>query len=147
MLNPDFANSPINLSAPFWEIGSDRAAVNLPLEKKLSPQPDEGAVRFAMPQPASSDRPELALDGEELISTRLNAHLADALETFGQMTLLDLVQKYPLNEGLAEVLAYLSIAATPDNRHFIEPEQQDLLPLDADDNEQFLQGARVFFVK
>ncbi len=147
VLDPDFANSPINLAAPFWEIGSDRAAVKLPLEKKLNPQPDESAFRFAMPQSVSSDRPELALDGEELITTRLNAHLADALETFGQMTLLDLLKKHPLNEGLAEVLAYLSIVAAPDNRHFIDPGEQDLLPLDSDGNEQFLQGARVFFVK
>ena len=147
VLDPGFANSPINLAAPFWEIGNDRAGIKLPLEKKLSTQPEEGSVRFTAPQTAAPGRPELTLAGEELITTRLNAHIAEALETFGQMTLSDLVQKYPLNEGLAEVLAYLSIAAAPDNRHLIQPDQQDLLPLDAEENGLFLQGARVFFVK
>jgi hypothetical protein len=144
VLSPELLSQPIDPTAIVWEIDTDRADIQLPLERTLRTHQEEGSVRFSMPQAMTESRPDFELESEELIAQRLQAQITAALDEFGQMTLAELVKKHPVSEGLAEVLTYLSIVAQPDNSHFIQTDQEDLLPMEA---EKQLKGARVFLVK
>ncbi|MBK8192967.1 MAG: DUF3375 family protein [Lewinellaceae bacterium] len=147
MLDPAFQIQSTDPASIVWEIDTDRADIQLPLEKAVRTEQEEGAVYFPTPQMMSTSRPELDLGNEEVIAIRLNAQMEAALDEFGQMTLAELVERYPVKEGLAEVLTYLSIAALPDNQHFMEPGQVDVLPLNGPDTERYVQGARVILIK
>jgi len=147
ILDPAFLNLPLDPTTVFWEIDSPQAVLRLPLEKKLRLQTNEQQVRFATPRTIASIKPDFVFEDKEITATRLNAQIDAALDTSAQLTLAALVSQHPLSEGLAEVLAYLNIVAAPDNRHFIQNDQQDLLPLDQAAQERFLEGPRVFLVK
>ena len=144
VLSPELLSQPIDPTAIVWEIDTDRADIQLPLERTLRTHQEEGSVRFSMPQAMTESRPDFELESEELIAQRLQAQITAALDEFGQMTLAELVKKHPVSEGLAEVLTYLSIVAQPDNSHFIQTDQEDLLPME---EEKQLKGSRVFLVK
>lgn len=147
VLDPAFLAQSTAPAAIVWEIDTDRADIQFPLERTLRTEQDEGAVHFPAPQVMSATRPTLELGDEEVIAQRLNTQIDIALTEFGQMTLAELVARYPIKEGLAEVLTYLSIAAAPDNQHFIQADQADLVPLSEQETEQYVQGARVFLIK
>jgi len=147
LLDPVFLNLPLDPSAFFWEIDSPQAEVRLPLEKTLRTQQNEGQVRFAMPLKMASFKPDFEFDNKEIITVRLNTQIDAALDTTTSLTLAALIEQYPLREGFVEVLAYLNIVAAPDNRHFIEIDQQDVLLLDKAVTVRFLEGPRVFLVK
>lgn len=57
---------------------------------------------------------------------RLLAQLQQALQRESQVTLSELLQKYPLQQGLAELIGWLSIAGN-DPKHLFDEEQQELL--------------------
>jgi Protein of unknown function (DUF3375) len=146
LLHPDLLQKNINPHTSFWEIDSDRAEVQLPLEKSLKTRADEHQTGFVLPEPSGTEKPELPLLSETSIAIRLEAQIAAALSISDEETLAHLLEAYPLEAGLAEVLAYLNIVAQPDNRHFIQPEATDVVVLD-EGEERFLEGPRVFLVK
>jgi Protein of unknown function (DUF3375) len=146
LLEPDFSQKNLNFESPIWEIDTDVAAISLPLEKSLKTRADEQQLGFALPETSSVEKPELPFTGEIAIRIRLEKNVAAALSSTDEETLAQLIATYPLQKGLAEILAYLNLVALPSNRHFIEPTTTDLLVLD-DEKEQFLEGPRVFFVK
>ena len=55
--------------------------------------------------------------------TRLMAQIRRALQTRHQISLADLVKSFPLEQGLAELVAYLSLA-TEDDAAVIDDTQQ-----------------------
>ncbi len=96
----------------FTEIRETSANIQLPFERPLfSPsfQPTLAATILT----ASGDE----IDASALFAVRvvdkvaIAAHIRQALQTVGQVTLRELVEKRPLEHGLAEVIAYLEMAS------------------------------------
>jgi hypothetical protein len=158
LVHPDFYSQNINSAAPFWEIDGDRALIQMPLEKNLKTQADERKSGFALPNQTNQEKPELSLDTEASISLRIIAQIARLLAENEQITLAQLVDQFPLQDGLDELLTYLNIVSEPDNRHFIQTRKQKQEPMEEPtevydvfrlykDLERFLEGPRVIFVQ
>lgn len=80
---------------------------------------------------------------EDLLQRRIET----VLETQPECTLSDLLQHYPAEKGIAEVIAYVGIAAR-DARHQIDDNQQEMIALPALDNQphdRLLTLPRVLF--
>jgi hypothetical protein len=58
----------------------------------------------------------------------LRRHIDTLLEQHPTVTLSDVVAAYPIERGLTEVIAYLSIAAK-ERQHYIDHDVQDTIPL------------------
>jgi len=57
----------------------------------------------------------------------LEANIAGLLKDNSEITLSEVVRKYPIQNGLAEVLTYFSIAATS-KKHQINDDKKELIP-------------------
>jgi hypothetical protein len=86
--------------------------LNLPLERPLFTP--SGAVKM---EDLSVEEGEADLDTEALFSMvvvdsqKLLRNLREALKSRGQITLGELLEQYPLEQGLAELVAYLNLSA------------------------------------
>ena len=120
--------------------------VNLVMARPLHPLEESETVTFST---AFSDLPEVDLE-EELadiynqfyVDEEVLAHrIAQVLEHHSQVTLAQLVEVYPVQQGLSEVVAYLAIATKSEQHHVnntatesiviasLEPEKQLQLTL------------------
>ncbi|MBU6341820.1 MAG: DUF3375 family protein [Bacteroidetes bacterium] len=68
------------------------------------------------------------MDTEASVSLRIIAQIERLLAENEQITLAQLVDQFPLQEGLDEFLTYLNIVSEPDNRHFIHTQKQKQEP-------------------
>lgn len=146
LLQPAFANAALDTDEPFWVIDSAEADVRLPLEKGLKLQASEHRQAFQLPQKADGDKPPIPLSDGSSISIRLEKQIQLMLEQEQQATLAGLAAHFPIQEGLAELLAYIHIAAQLSNRHFFDEEATDLIPLD-EEQRHYVEGPRIFFIK
>ena len=146
LLQPAFNENFTDTDQSFWEIDSPEAHIRLPLEKTLKLQAAEQKAAFQLPQKSDDARPDISLSDDLSITFRLENQLTEVLATEVQTTLATLTRQFPMQEGLPELLAYLNIAARNGNRHFFDPAENDLIPLDPL-KEQFADGPRIFFVK
>lgn len=146
LLQPAFANAALDTDQPFWEIDSAEADIHLPLEKMLKLQGTNQQQSFQLPQKADEDKPAIPLSEDVSIAIRLEKQIQSVLDQDEQATLVGLTEQFPIQEGLAELLAYLNVAARRGNRHFFDAEATDLIHLN-EEQEQFAEGPRVFFVK
>ncbi|MBP1464340.1 DUF3375 domain-containing protein [Candidatus Chloroploca sp. M-50] len=105
--------------------------VNVPLERPLW-EPNVATVFTAQPQATGELDAELSIDvlyrqfyvDEQKLQQRIETLLA----TQPSCTLAEVLVAYPAEKGLAEVIAYLSLASR-DPRHSIEDELTDLITL------------------
>jgi Protein of unknown function (DUF3375) len=145
-ISREFLEQSIHPSTEVWQLETDHAAVQLPLEKKLKTQQETTHAGFARPNTNSDETPVLPINSEAAIGLRLIEQIQAALSGTDSLTLAQLLEQHPLQQRLTEVLAYLNIASQPDNRHFIDDAATELLPLDAEEK-QVLEGPTVFWVK
>lgn len=96
----------------FMEIDDCRPQINLPLERPLFSPPLETEVA-SLVETAETDAIDTSalFDGIVVDRARLTANLESALTNRTQITLQALLERYPLRGGLAELVAYLSLAA------------------------------------
>lgn len=146
LLQPAFSDSVTDTDQPLWEIDSAEAGIRLPLEKSLKLQAAEQKQTFQLPQKADEAKPDIPMTDDISVAIRLENQIASALQWEQQATLSAVVEQFPVQEGLSELLAYLNIAARPGNLHFFDPAAIDLITLSAEAG-QFADGPRVFFVK
>ena len=64
--------------------------------------------------------------------TRLMAQIRRALQTRHQVSLADLVKSFPLEQGLAELVAYLSLATEDDAAVIDDQNKQELSWVDSE---------------
>jgi hypothetical protein len=104
----------------FMELEEPAPSVDLAMERPLYSPPFK--ARFA-PAPVVDGDQDLAADAlfDQIYvdKSRLMAHIRKALQTRPQVSLADLVKSFPLEQGLAELVAYLSLA-TEDNAAVID---------------------------
>jgi hypothetical protein len=112
---------------PFAEIEDNAASIELPMDKPLfvppwKPVVDSGGV----------DVGEASISADALYEqvyvdrVRLAENVRRSLETFGQAALAAIVDAHPLENGLAELVAYLAIASE-DRRHVIDDQRRQTI--------------------
>lgn len=116
----------------FMELDEHGTTISLTMDRPLFTPPFK--LKFAREPVAEGDQ---SLTADALFEqvyvdkTRLMDHIRWALQTRHQISLAELVQHFPLEQGLAELVAYLSLA-TEDNAAVIDDgSKQELSWLDS----------------
>lgn len=106
------ASPPASNLMTIAEMGSD---IELPLERPLfTPRPKQHLVEVVLEEGAE-DVDTARLFGQSVVDkTRLQATIQRALRSKSQVTLHELLDAAPLQQGLAELLAYLELAHAND---------------------------------
>lgn len=117
-----------------------RPAVAMPMERRLSLEPDE-PVFLDQPEaePEDWEEPPEALEylfnaffvDKDAIRERIN----NLLDTNPDWSLKDVLDRFPVQQGLPEVFAYLSLAARQDG---IDHKERMLIPFDYENNRALL---------
>ncbi len=105
----------------FMEIDDSRPAVHLPMERRLfsPPLPAEISAEVEEAQTEEID-PSALFDRIAVDKARLLGNIDAALRERSQITLRALVERYPLEEGLAELVTYFSLASEHPHAHIDE---------------------------
>jgi hypothetical protein len=114
-------------SGKFMEIDEAAPEIVLPLERPLyspaaKPRIDGGGL-----EDGEINVPSDALFGQVFVDkTRLKTNIRRALQMRDQVSLAELVEQDPLQQGLAELVAYMSLAADDRNAAIDDRQQQQL---------------------
>jgi hypothetical protein len=115
--------------APDIALVMDRPLFSPPLKQHI----DEIAINAVEDVPSDALFNNVYVDKE-----RLAGRVRRALQTRSQVSLRDLVQAHPLEQGLAELVAYMSLAAS-DGASIIDDAQHQILTW-TDDEGRLRQG-------
>ena len=97
---------------PFMEVDEAGPAIELPMERPLFTLPFKPHIAISDLAEGQSDVSPDALYHQVYVDRAvLQAHVRRALQTRPQVSLRELVDNHPLALGLAELVAYLSLAA------------------------------------
>lgn len=100
------------------------ASIRLPMERPLFSPPADGGVADVVLQVGNEDADLSALFSSVVVDRNaLLRQIEEALRSRSQVTLLEIMEMYPLEHGLAEVITYLHLASerkhtTVDDQHF-----------------------------
>ncbi len=112
---------------PFAEIEDSAAAVELPMDKPLFVPPWKPVVDSTGVDVGESHIAADALYEQVYVDrARLADNVRRSLETFPQAALAAIVDAHPLENGLAELVAYLAIASE-DGRHVIDDQHRQTI--------------------
>ncbi len=132
--------------AAFIEIEGS-PVIHMPMERPLGEEPQEAAF-FNHPDEIGSD--DLAsADFQRLLSQfeinkgSLLNRISIRLNRKPQVTLLEILDEFPLEEGLAELLTYFTIASQS-SKHLINDEQYDTIRLQ-EDGERYVRIPQIIF--
>jgi hypothetical protein len=100
-------------SADFvMELDDTGPAIDLVMDRPLFAPPAQARIDSDLPQDEEELVPVDALFAQiHVDKARLENHIRRALQTRAQVSLTDLVEAQPIEQGLAELVAYLSLAA------------------------------------
>jgi hypothetical protein len=111
----------------FMELEEPAPAVELPLERPLFSPPFRPCMADATVLEATEEVPAGALFHQTFIDkAQLRENVRHALQAREQVSLAELVREHPLQHGLAELVAYLSLAAE-DRRAAVEEDTSQTL--------------------
>jgi hypothetical protein len=100
----------------FMELDEPAPTIELPMERPLFSPPWKPTFADQILVEGEGDIPTDVLYEQVYVDkTELEAHIRRALQTRSQISLAEIVESRPLERGLAEIVAYLSLAA--DDRH------------------------------
>ena len=116
----------------FMELDEPAPSIDLAMERPLYSPPFK--AKFA-PAPVVEGDQDLSADAlfDQIYvdKARLLAQIRRALQTRHQISLADLVKSFPLEQGLAELVAYLSLATEDDAAVIDDQTKQELSWVDA----------------
>ncbi|WP_295999073.1 DUF3375 domain-containing protein [Rugamonas sp.] len=111
----------------FTEIDAAAPALGLPMDRALYVPPFKPTIMQQAIDIDSVAVPSDALFEQVYVDRlRLSANIRRALQTRDQITLSALLDEYPLEQGLAELATYLSLA-TQEQRSTIDDSQQEII--------------------
>jgi flagellar motility protein MotE (MotC chaperone) len=111
----------------FMELDEPAPSIDLPMERPLFSPPWKPTIADQILVEGSGDVPTDVLYEQIYVDkTELATHIRRALQTRPQISLGELVESRPLERGLAELVAYLSLAAE-DRRALIDDEQKQTI--------------------
>jgi hypothetical protein len=137
----------VSTRSPFHTIEGE-PDIELPLERPLF-DPPEQIKATERPRQASSLIDVEALtalyDTFYIDDTALRENIERLLMSRAEVTLAELVTNYPVEQGMAEVIAYLQIAAQ-DSRHSIDRAARDTVAIRTrDDDEKQIDVPRIIY--
>ncbi len=95
----------------FMQIDGVRPSINLPMERPLFSPPLKITIDSIILDGDGNTVDTAALYNQVVVDKlKLEAHIANALEYEDQVSLTALIEHYPLEEGLAELITYFAIA-------------------------------------
>jgi len=105
--------APAALRVPdFMQIDEIGVGVDLPLERPLYQPPLRTVLTSVALQAGEADVDASALFSQVRVDkAALSAHIRKSLQTQAQVTLVELLQTKPLEQGLGELVAYLQLAS------------------------------------
>jgi flagellar motility protein MotE (MotC chaperone) len=96
----------------FMSIDDTAASIELPMERPLYTPPVKPAIADVRLETGEADMDAAALFTQVVVDkAELARHIRQALQARSQITLRELLEAYPLRQGLAELVAYLQLAA------------------------------------
>jgi hypothetical protein len=111
----------------FMELDEPAPSIDLPMERPLFSPPWKPTIADQILVEGTGDVPTDVLYEQIYVDkTELAARIRQALQTRPQISLGELVESRPLERGLAELVAYLSLAAD-DRRALIDDEQKQTI--------------------
>lgn len=132
----------------FMDLAAMAPQIALPLDRPLYTPPHRPVIADANARLAREHVPADALfDLVHVDRPRLENHIRRALQRRDQVTLTDIVAAHPLEQGLAELVAYLSIASEGD-ASVIDDTLRDMLAwTDAGGTERRAAMPKIIFVR
>lgn len=125
--------------------------VKMPLEKKVNLETAETPLFDIQPGQTSASLP---MDGEKLLELYsphvvdkkiLRQRLLQLLELKEQVSLKEIIDIFPLEKGLSELLAYFSLADR-DNKHIFNPRAREWILFDSD-QQKYIQVPQIIFTR
>ena len=113
-------------------------------------EPQQDPILLNHPEDADiTDLTDMDLDSLFNVFTvnkdALQTNIAAFLKEYKEVSLAQIIQKHPIEKGLAEILTYLAIASQS-NKHLISPENHVLLPMDKTES-RFAKVPQVIYTK
>src|SRR5207253_10554330 len=132
----------------FIEIDQPHSNVELPLERPLYSPALKPLISSELRQSEEAEIDVGALFSQVVIDKgKLAGYIRQALQNQDQITLRMLVQSYPLEHGLAELVTYLQIAADNPKALFDEERIEPVTWQDRNGNWKSAEMPRVIFVR
>jgi hypothetical protein len=125
------------------------AEIEMPMERPLAEEPQDTSIKAKALKPADIDL--TGLDLNNLVNQffidreKLEIQVSELLMSKKQVTLKDVVDKYPVQKGLSEVLTYIHIA-TQSSRSFINRAKTEMIVID-DKGRKAIQLPQIIFTK
>ena len=114
-------------SGPDMDIDGTAAEVSLPLERPPASAVDDDTIDLKLDDTAVEDLDLSMLFDQVFVDTaRLERQIGDLLAMADQVSLATVVHRYPLREGLAELVGYLS-GASSSSAAVIDEDRRDVL--------------------
>jgi flagellar motility protein MotE (MotC chaperone) len=114
-------------SGTFMELDEPAPTIELPMERPLFSPPWKPIIADQILVEGEGDIPTDVLYEQVYVDkTELAAHIRRALQTRPQISLAEIIESRPLERGLAEIVAYLSLAAD-DSQALIDDEHKQIL--------------------
>lgn len=114
--------APVDLN---MKIAGTSASIELPMERPLYSPPVRTKIGVVKLDDAESDVDVAALFAHVAVDRALlHRHVQHALQSRSQIALAELINEYPLQQGLAELVAYLQMAET-DGRASVDETRHD----------------------
>jgi flagellar motility protein MotE (MotC chaperone) len=118
---------------PFASIDAPRPELGLVMDRPLYAPPMQAELDAGRADEGAEDIAAEALFTQEHVDkTRLSANIRRELSSRDQIALAELVQCHPLEQGLAELIAYLSLAADDPNALIDDGVPTELAWIDAE---------------
>jgi Protein of unknown function (DUF3375) len=115
---------PLDEPAPGLDLGMERPLYSPPFKPRFD---DEAVVAGEADMSADALFDQVYVD-----KRRLRMHIRRALQTRSQVSLADLVAEHPIEQGLAELIAYMSLAAEDRGALIDDTDTQRLVWTDSD---------------
>lgn len=127
---------------------SPQAGINLTMERPLFSPPLNPVIESRVEAGDESGVDPEALFNQVLVDrARLQGHIRDALRRQPQVTLADIIQRHPLQVGLAELITYLTMASDHSRANFDDNHQDSIQWTDEDGTYRLARIARVIFTR
>ncbi len=129
----------------FMAIDSPAPDIQLPMERPLYSPPFKPRLDDLVEVGEDDLTPDILFEQEWVDKARLTEHLRRALQLRDQISLPELLDDLPLEQGLAELLAWLAIAGDSDKAVFDEQRRDLIHWRDPDGRERRARVPRILF--
>jgi flagellar motility protein MotE (MotC chaperone) len=132
----------------FMELDEAAPGIELPMERPLYTPPIRPVISEQILLDGGEDVETDALFGQVVVDkTRLAGWIRQSLQEKSQITLGELVQQHPLEHGLAELVAWLTLASEDRKTVFEEDTRESVAWLDSTGKQRRATLPRVSFVR